>query len=79
LVAIVLLVFVSTSAAQSPAGQLTGRVTDQTGGSLSGATIEVHGGGGEVIATAVTGDEGHYAMSADVAVTAKRRSVSIGD
>jgi hypothetical protein len=62
LVAVVLLVFVGASAAQSPAGQLTGRVTDQTGGALPGATIEVHGAGGKVIATAVTGDAGRYAI-----------------
>ena len=62
LVAVVLLVFVGTSAAQSPTGQLTGRVTDQTGGALPGATIEVHGAGGKVIATAVTGDAGRYAI-----------------
>jgi len=59
LAAILLLLAVGPSWAQSGTGRVEGRVTDETGGALPGVTVELKGGSGQPTVQ-VTDAAGHY-------------------
>jgi outer membrane receptor protein involved in Fe transport len=59
LIVLALLAFASPGSAQSTAGTVTGRVTDETGGMLPGVTVELRGEAMEPL-VAVTGSDGTY-------------------